>query len=269
MLAMSRIIALATDFGHADSFVGTMKGVILGIAPEVILVDLCHEIPPYDLIAGSLALEAAVGCFPRGAIFLTVVDPGVGGDRAEVAVETERSILVGPDNGVFSLFLKREPARRAVRLTNPAFFRHPVSTTFHGRDVFAPVAAWLATGVGLDEIGEEHRDLVELDIPHPIASTRSIQAHVLAADRFGNLITDLTADDLTDWSGGEAVTIQGGSARIPGVSRTFSDVAPGVPVAYIGSGGRLEIGIREDSAAVKLSLRSGATICVTRAKLRD
>src|SRR5207249_669561 len=127
---MGRIITLTTDFGYSDPFVGIMKGVILGIAQDAFLVDLCHGVAAQDVIAAALALEAAEGCFPRGTIFLAVVDPGVGADRAAIAIETERSLLVGPDNGIFSLFLEREPARNVVRLTNPAFFRHPVSATF-------------------------------------------------------------------------------------------------------------------------------------------
>ncbi len=160
------IITLTTDFGFRDTFAGVMKGVILSIAPAAQIVDLCHGIPPQDILAGALALEESAAFFPRGTIHVAVVDPGVGSDREAIAVETERAFYIGPDNGLFDLVVKKERLKRAVKLQNPRYRLPAVSATFHGRDIFAPAAAHLANGVALDEFGAPIAPLTELAIPH-------------------------------------------------------------------------------------------------------
>jgi Uncharacterized conserved protein len=248
---MSRIITLTTDFGHQDAFVGITKGVILSIAPDARLVDLCHEVPPQDLVAAALQLEAALPYFPPGAIHLVVVDPGVGTERAAIAVETERCILVGPDNGILPAASHFAPVMRAVRLSNPRFHLHPTSRTFHGRDIFAPCAAHLAAGVPMEELGEAAGELVSLELPEPEWEDGAWQARVISRDHFGNLVTNLRREHLERF-GQKRVLVSLPDGRSIDVRETYGDVAPGELVAYIGSGGRLEVAVRNGSAAERL-----------------
>jgi S-adenosylmethionine hydrolase len=242
------IITLTTDFGHQDAFVGVMKGVILGIAPEARIVDLCHEIPPQDLVAAALQLEAALPYFPRRTIHVVVVDPGVGTDRAAIAVSTERAILVGPDNGVIPAAIGgADKARHAVRLTKTGFPLQPTSRTFHGRDIFAPCAAQLALGLPLKALGEPIADLVALSLPSPEWVGKELIGHVVHTDRFGNLVTDVRISNLADEVG--VVTVAG--REIP-IRSTYGEVEAGDLVAYFGSSNRLEIAVRNGSAAEAL-----------------
>lgn len=271
---MNPLITLTTDFGSSDTFVAVMKGVMLSICPAARFIDLTHDIPPHDVMAGAIALESACEYFPAGAIHLAVVDPGVGADRAALAIETGRAIFVGPDNGLFSLVLQRASLKRAVALTNERWHRQPVSATFHGRDIFAPVAAHLANGASFDELGDPVDDLTTLMTPTPIISNTRIEAHVMSIDRFGNLVTDLIAEDLSNWlrrrsalepiaasSPSRAleteVVIRIGGQEIRGLRRTFADVNAGEPIAYIGSGGRIEIAVNSGSAAEFLEAEIG------------
>lgn len=257
-----RAITLTTDFGLRDTYVGILKGVILSIAPGAPIVDITHEIPPQDVMAATLALESSVPFFPRGSVHLAVVDPGVGSERHAIALETSHGFLVGPDNGLFTALLDDEDLLRAVRLTNPRYFRSTVSATFHGRDVFAPVAAYLATGIPLPEFGEAATDLVRLEMPRPVRREHSVEAHVIHVDRFGNLITDLTEETWRQLMpidpGLVAIIVRG--EIITGLSRTFTDVPRGKALAYFGSGRRLEIGLRDGSAALELGAVTGATV---------
>jgi S-adenosylmethionine hydrolase len=272
------LITLLTDFGTADTYVAQMKGVILGIAPGAALVDLTHEVPPQDIAGGALLLATAAAAFGPDTVHLAVVDPGVGSTRRGVAIQTRRGMFVGPDNGLFSLVLDRFV--RGVSLTNSAFHREPVSPTFHGRDVFAPVAAHLARATRqdgaaavLDELGEplEAADLVRLpDVePTPLpgagtgAGAKGLQLTVLHIDRFGNLVTNLALRWFERWldqhhqgsTAGLAVRV--GSRVIRELDRTFADVEVGAPVAYFGSSGRLEIAVRNDNAARVWGVRRG------------
>ncbi len=245
------IITLTTDFGVADPFVGIMKGVILGIAPGAAMVDLTHEVPPQDIMAGALALEAAIEYFPHGTVHLAVVDPGVGSDRASVAIKCERFTLVGPDNGLFSLVLARHPMREAVSLTKSEYHLKPLSATFHGRDIFAPAAAHLANGIPIEELGELITELRGLNLPEPVAKDRVMEIHILYVDRFGNLVTDLMSEDFERWAGGidpRNLRFRVGNYSFVGLSRTYSDVLQQEPAAYFGSGRRLEIAIRDGRA---------------------
>lgn len=245
------IITLTTDFGTMDTYVGVMKGVILGIAPGVAIVDLCHEIPPRDILAGALALESAVDYFPKNTIHLAVVDPGVGGDRNAIAVQTERFAMVGPDNGIFTLALAKSSPVGAVRLTNAGYQLAIICATFHGRDIFAPAAAYLALGVDIMELGEPITELTKLSIPAPSIANGETELTVLRADRFGNLITNLTREEFETWRpiNDRSLTVRMGEIDIGPIHRTYADVESGNPVAYFGSGGRLEIGVRNGSAA--------------------
>ena len=273
------LITLTTDFGLTDTYVGVMKGVLYTIAPNARLVDVTHGVAPQNILEASARLESAIDYFPPGTIHVVVVDPGVGSDRHACVVQTENALFVAPDNGVLTLPLRRQLPIRAVRLLERAlpYFRQPLSATFHGRDVFAPIAARLAVGLPLEALGDDvpPESLVRLSITQPYANRDTngrarLLLHVLYADRFGNLITDLerpfwekwlakaqttTGDDLA-----ARVTVQAGNRRWQGLARTFADVEPGEPVAYWGSGGRLEIAIRDDNAARLLPLAPGDTL---------
>lgn len=245
------MITLTTDFGTTDTYVAQMKGVIAGIAPDVRVIDATHGIPARDILAGAIALDSLVDAFPVGTIHVAVVDPGVGSQRAAVAVKTERFTLVGPDNGLFTLALDRYPPTAIVGLTNTDYQRESVGPTFHGRDLFAPAAAHLANGVPINKLGEPATTLVNLNIPQPEATADGLIVVTLMADRFGNLITNLTQPRFNDWlarvnADGATVSVKGHA--IGPMRHTFADVQPGEPVAYFGSSGRLELAVRNGSA---------------------
>jgi S-adenosylmethionine hydrolase len=251
---MSRsIIALTTDFGQADGYVGAMKGVILGICPEATLVDICHDIPPQSVHQAAYILSSASPYFPAGTVHLVVVDPGVGSERRPIAVQTQRATYVAPDNGVLGPVLLEEPAQFAVHLSDPAFRLPRISATFHGRDIFAPVAAHIAAGCDPRGMGGllPLQSLVTLPTPQPEAqSTGTWSGQVLHIDRFGNLVTNFRHVNA------DAHVIVAGH-HIAGLSHTFSDVAPGKLVAYMGSSGYLEIAVREGHAAIELGMDVG------------
>ncbi|HLX61374.1 MAG TPA: SAM-dependent chlorinase/fluorinase [Planctomycetota bacterium] len=258
------MITLTTDFGLNDTFVGVMKGVILSIAPSAKIVDLSHGLPQQDIVAGALALEESCAFFPDGTIHVAVVDPGVGSARTAVALETERAFFVGPDNGIFELVLTKDRLKRAVKLENPRYWLPAVCATFHGRDIFAPAAAHLANGVELSEFGPPCEKLVALNLHGPCEHGAQLKIHVLRADHFGNLITDLTHDVYAKWNPENTplnFEFAHSSFMVP-VSSTFSDVPEGSPVAYFGSGGRLEIGIRNGNAAAFFKAGKGFSITV-------
>ena len=250
------IITLTTDFGLADGYVGIMKGVILGIARDVDLVDLSHNIPPQDVREAIYLLDGAAPYFPDGAIHLAVIDPGVGSERRALVVRTARACYVGPDNGLFSRPLA-EPGAQAWELDRPEFWLPQVSRTFHGRDIFSPAAAHLANGVLPGEMGRPVVDPVRLAIARPTrAPDGAIHGRVLHVDRFGNLITDVPAA----WVAGE-----GGKCRIAGevllgISGTYAVAHPGALLVLIGSGGTLEIAERNGNAARRLGVKAGEPV---------
>lgn len=244
------IITITTDFGSAGSFVGAMKGVILSIAPDARIVDITHEIPPRDILAGALALEEAFSFFPAGTIHLAVVDPGVGSSRAPVAIKSRGYHFVGPDNGLFHLCLANENEVEVVRLTNPKYRLPSVSSTFHGRDIFAPAAAHVLAGVPLKALGESAAPLSPLFLPVCVPQQDTLHVPILKADRFGNLITALKHPAFSEWSGGAGVKIDISGQIINSIASTYSDAAPGEPAAYFGSSKRLEIAINQGNAQV-------------------
>jgi S-adenosylmethionine hydrolase len=263
------VISLTTDFGFADPFIGLMKGVILATAPHARIVDLTHDLPPQAVVDAALVLESAVGYFPKGTIHVAVVDPGVGTDRRAIAIETARYRYVGPDNGIFTAALALEPPINAVELADDQFFHHPVSDTFHGRDIFAPVAAHLANGVKLGDLGPPVTPLA-IQLPEPWQVDGNLELHVLRIDRFGNVITDLTEARYREWlnetdadDAGDVIC-QVGPVVLEGVRRTYGDVLKGRPLTYFGSTGRLEIAIREGHAAVQLGITRDTVIRLAR-----
>jgi hypothetical protein len=239
-----QMITLTTDFGHKDAFVGTMKGVILSICPNAQIVDICHEVPPQDVLSAALLLADSCHYFPVGTIHVAVVDPGVGSPRMAIAIQTPRYVFIGPDNGLFTPALQNEKVVAAVQLNNTAFHRKPVSDTFQGRDIFAPAAAHLAAGVELRKLGDPINSWTTLTVPQPRLKGDVLEAQVLRIDRFGNAISSLRAADYQAWNPtGRRLVIKSGHATIQGICRKYSDVPEKEPVAYFGSGGRLEIAV--------------------------
>jgi len=252
------LITLTTDFGLVDPFVGILKGVIASRAPGVATIDVTHGIPPQDVLAGALVLRHAVPFFPRGTVHLAVVDPGVGSARRPLCVETDTAVLVGPDNGLLSLVAPATAIRRIVELTEERFFLTPRSGTFHGRDVFAPVAAAVATGTNPDDLGPRLSDLQRLTVPEPTRRGSALHGQVIYIDRFGNLVTNLPGRTFPPGR----VSISIGQARIRGVSPSYAAVARDTPVAVVNSWDLLEIAVRDGSARERVGVGVGEPVIV-------
>jgi S-adenosylmethionine hydrolase len=256
---MPRIITLTTDFGLQDYYVSAMKAVILDIAPDVRLVDISHEIPSQDIMAGSWVIKNSAMLFPAGTIHVVVVDPGVGTDRDAIALKIEDQFFIGPDNGIFSI-LTEQKDYQAVRLSNTKYWGKQNSNTFHGRDIFAPVAAHLSKGVGLEALGEPINKLVTYRWAEPIADKDGLQGWVIHIDKFGNLITNLSAELIKNVIGKRSVKIYVGNTILDEIVTTFGSVLEGEPAAFIGSSGMLEIGINKGDARQMLGVQKGAQI---------
>jgi S-adenosylmethionine hydrolase len=256
------LIALLTDFGLRDHYAGTMKGVALGVCPDITFVDISHDIAPHDVLGGALELAAAYRYFPHGTIFLAVVDPGVGSTRHGIAADTGDYRFVAPDNGVLSVVFDQVTPKRVVELSDRRYARPTISRTFEGRDRFAPAAAWLAKGINLTALGRPAGSLVRLDVPWPRVTPEGIEGQVLRVDRFGNLITNIDDATLEKMSGAVGVTI--GSRAIPRLVSTYADVSPGELCALVGSSERLEIAVNGGSAAEVLGVGRGALVRLRR-----
>ncbi len=258
------IIALLTDFGTRDHYAGTMKGVALGICPEATLVDITHEIPAHDVLAGALELAASYKYFPAGTVFLVVVDPGVGSARRGVAVQIDEYKFVAPDNGVLTAVLAEHVPKRLVELTERRYTRPTVSRTFEGRDRFAPAAAWLAKGIELTALGRPAGELQRLEIPQPEIAADRIAGIVLRVDRFGNLITNIDRKAVERITAGGALDIRIGDRVVPKLVATYADAAPGEICALFGSSDHLEIAANGASAAAALGMDRRTPVHVAR-----
>ena len=252
------VIALLTDFGLTDHYVAAMKGVVLGICPDVALLDITHDIAPQDVLGAALELEAVAPYLPAGSVVVGVVDPGVGSARRGVVIEARGLRFVGPDNGLFSLAIGRDELMAAVEITNRAFTLGSISRTFEGRDRFAPVAAWAALGTAIDAFGPAVTDPVTLAMPPTTVTSRGIEGVVLRVDRFGNVITNIRRDEIA--AIGEAPTVAVADARIDALSTTYAAAAPGALCALIGSTDRLEISINGGNAAASLGVTRGSRV---------
>jgi len=255
------IITLTTDFGAADWFVGTMKGVILGLQARAHLVDITHEIPAGDIRAGAFALAASHGYFPKGTVHVAVVDPGVGSRRRAIAVQTVNYFFVGPDNGVLSLALAREKIKAVHQITNEQLFLHRVSNTFHGRDVFAPVAAHLSKGLPLGKVGAPITEFVKLSWPEPRRTANSVKGEIAYIDRFGNAITNIGNATLDSLAEGSCEIIVRGK-RLCALQPIYQAVPHRNPVAVPGSSGFLELAVNGGSAAKEFKLKVGQAVMV-------
>lgn len=254
------LITLTTDFGIEDHYVGTMKGVIASICTDAHVIDITHGVPPYSTLAGAYAVSQASSYFPERTIHVAVVDPGVGSARRAIAVKAEEQYFIAPDNGLLSIILHRDPEAVIRSIENETVFLEAPSATFHGRDIFAPAAAHLASRqVKFVELGPEIDDAVVLHEVQPEQTNpNEWRGTVLSIDRFGNVISNLPAIA----SEAEPFRVSIGSTKVTRLSRTFSDNKPGELFVYQGSSGYLEIGLLQQSAAEKLGVKVGDSVAL-------
>ena len=253
------LITLTTDFGLRDPYVGIMKGIIAGINPDVDVVDLTHGIAEQDVMAGALTLRHSIRYFPRGTIHVAVVDPGVGSERRPLLIECDRNFFIGPDNGLLSLAVGRETPQHVVQVSNVAYHLQPTSTTFHGRDIFAPVSAHLSLGVPLDAFGEQVEDFARLAFPKIIRQGNEISGEIIYTDNFGNLFTNIEQHDLTERPKTRFEIVLG-KIRISGVAPNYAAARAGDLVAVINSWGLLEIAVNRGSAQQRSGAKIGDTV---------
>lgn len=255
------IITLTTDYGTNDHLAGVLKGVILRILPNATLVDISHQVTPYDLLDGALTIGTAYQYFPPRTVHLVVVDPGVGTERRPILVSSEQQYFVAPDNGVLSLVYDRETSISVRHITAEHYFLNPVSKTFHGRDIFAPVAAWLAKTYQTEAMGEEITDYARFTLPRAKLTGSTLKGVVLRVDVFGNLLTNFRTEDLPQAviAGGK-IALEVGGKRVEKLAQTFAQGAAGEPVAILGSSGFLEIAVNKGHAARALGVNRGAEV---------
>jgi S-adenosyl-L-methionine hydrolase (adenosine-forming) len=249
------IVTLTTDFGQDDPFAGAMKGVILSVNPNARIVDITHGVPAHDVLAGALALHASCSYFPKGTIHLAVVDPGVGSQRRPLLAISDDHAFVGPDNGLLARTMELQQNLRVFHLTEESYFHKPVSQTFHGRDIFAPAAAWLSLGTPPESFGSVIDDWIRLDWPAPRQVGRSLFGTVLRVDQFGNLITNVAAEDLVSPTmTPQAIKIIVRGRTIQTFCRSYAEAASAEPFGIIGSAGLLEISVKQASASALLGV---------------
>ncbi len=269
------VISLLTDFGLRDAYVASMKGTVLGINTQARLVDITHDVPPQDTLHGAFVLGTAWRYFPPGAIHVAVVDPGVGTERKALLLQGDGASFLAPDNGLLSFVLPPEQTRlplftayqapvpetfRAYALTNDKYWRHPVGDTFHGRDIFAPVAAHLSLGVASEDLGQPVASLTRLAVPVPRWEAGSLVGHVLHIDRFGNLVTNLSREVASE--GGAKMIVEVAGEKVKGLASSYA--VTGGPVALIGSYGYLEVALPGGNAATSLGVSVGDQVVVKR-----
>lgn len=244
----SGIITLTTDFGLHDPYVAIMKGVILSINPEAKIVDVCHYVPPGALLHAATVVKDIINYFPRGTINVAVVDPGVGGQRRPIVIETEHHFFVGPDNGIFWPIIEEDRSSSVIHLEEKKYFLPHISNTFHGRDIFAPVAAYISLGIDIRKMGAVIRDPVTLSMPRPKIKGDVLYGEIVRVDNFGNLISNIHRNDMEAFLQSETPVINTGELIIEDVRNAYTDVPRGEPLALYGSSNRLEIAVREGSA---------------------
>lgn len=257
---------MITDFGLAGPYVGTMKGVMISINPLIRFVDITHEIESHDVLEAALILQASYHYFPSGTVHMVVVDPTVGSERRPILVETDRYNFIGPDNGVLSPALGEPTFRRCIELTTRRYFLDEIGSTFHGRDVFGPVAAWLSKGLELESFGEEIKDYVQIPLPEAKVGEDSIEGRVIYVDRFGNLVSNVTyrmIETLQGRAESRKVTIQVAGQTINRILRSYESGSASKPNAIINSWGNLEIFVKRSSACSRLGVKRGEPVLVT------
>jgi len=261
---MPAIVTLTSDFGGRDAFTASVKGVILKLNPLAQIVDLTHDVAPQDIWEAAFTLRSAYSYFPKGTVHLAVVDPGVGSSRRPIIVVTESYYFVGPDNGLFTLIYQEAERLRVHHITAAHYFLPNPGPTFHGRDIFAPVAAWLAKGIPSGHFGDEITDYMKLSVPIPKVGASTIDGHVVHIDRFGNLITSISykilRSLLTEGADLGTLSVSIVGREIKGFKKYYSEAAPGEPSAIINSDGVVEIFVYKQSARNVLSAKRGEVI---------
>jgi S-adenosylmethionine hydrolase len=257
------IITLTTDYGTKDHWAGAMRGVILNINPEATVVDITHDVLPHDILDGALAIGQTAKYFPPRTIHVVVVDPGVGTQRRPILVAGDTQYYVAPDNGVLSMIYDQSETVHAWHLTSEHYFLQPVSNTFHGRDIFAPVAAWLSKAWQTQGFGEEITDFVRFAIPKPKAADTGVKGIVLRVDHFGNIVTNVRVEDAPALAAADGkLTIRAGNGEVKKLVQTYAQGAAGETFALIGSSGYLEISMNKGNAAKTLGVARGAEVTV-------
>lgn len=260
------MIVFFTDFGWEGTYVGQMEAVVRSLCPQVPIVHLCHTVHPQDVVEGAFLLTHSYEVFPPGTVFVAVVDPGVGTERVAMAVETPSYTFFAPDNGLLTGILLKNPPSRVVQLTNPQYHRPVVSSTFHGRDIFAPCSAYYLRGVPLTAFGPLYSPQVFLKELKPEVSPTCIRSQVVHIDRFGNLVTPISRDLLYQWLRGKpytALEITLGSLHLQGLHKTYGEVPWGEPLALLGSFDTLEIAINGGNASQSLGVKRGEEVRIT------
>jgi S-adenosylmethionine hydrolase len=255
------IITLTTDFGISDHYVSQIKGVILSQISQVNLVDVSHDIPAHDIVSAAFTIRATCHVFPPRTVHLVVVDPGVGTERRPIAVASSNHYFVGPDNGVFTLVYESDPNCRVYHITADHYFRENPSPTFHGRDIFAPVAGQLARGIGVENFGDPIEDPVKIDLPRPkVTGEGRVSATIIQVDRFGNLVTNVTQSALNallQKTGKSRVKGSGNLAAVTETRKTYGEGAAGTPFFLFNSNNHLEIASRDARASEILQIEAG------------
>lgn len=249
-----KVITLLTDFGLKDNFVGVMKGVILSINPKVHIVDITHSITSHNVREGAFMLYRSYRYFPKGTIFLVVVDPGVGSERKPIALETKRYCFVGPDNGVLSMAAKEDGVEKIVTLENKRYFLKYISSTFHGRDIFSPVAAYIAKGVNISSLGARLKTIKEITLPSPIIEKERLKVELIYHDKFGNLVTNLKKDTLLGFLKGKGFIATLKGRKIYKIYDCYAEAKNNEPFFIEGSSSFLEISLKNKNAAGYFSL---------------
>jgi S-adenosylmethionine hydrolase len=254
------IITLLTDFGTRDPYVGSMKGVILNINPQCIVIDITHQVNPHDIQEGAFILANAYRYFPKGTIHLSVVDPGVGGTRKPILLVTQNYFFVGPDNGLFTLIARKEKVKQVVALTEKKYFLSKISKTFHGRDLFAPVAAHLSLGIKPGAFGYKISAIKALGFEKPIVKGGKLFGEILHIDTFGNLVSNIDEEKLFRFSKGQPFVIRAGRRTIHGLKKGYWEGKKGELIVLLGSSSLLEISVREGNAQKVLKVKKGDPI---------
>ena len=253
-----------TDFGIKDNFVGVMKAVCLKINNRLNLVDITHQVTSQDILGAALLLKSSYRFFAPNSIFLTVVDPGVGSSRKALAIQTKNYFFVGPDNGILSLAACADGIKKIVELKNKKFFLKGVSHTFHGRDIFAPVAAYLSLGKGIDAFGKRQDSLKKIALPMPLVKKDQLIGEVVYIDKFGNLVTNIDEAQFNRFIGNNSAQLSIKGRHIKTLAKSYADVRPGRPVMIFGSFGLLEISLSYACAQKILGAKKGTVVSLSR-----
>ncbi|MCJ7498069.1 MAG: SAM-dependent chlorinase/fluorinase [candidate division Zixibacteria bacterium] len=259
----NRMITLTTDFGNAGSYVGAVKGVLLKINPRIIIVDITHEVSCFNILEGALVLSSYYRYFPKGTIHLVVVDPGVGGKRKGILIQTDNHYFIGPDNGLFSFIFEKEKIRDIFDLTNSKYFLNKPSTTFQVRDIFAPVSAYLSLGVDPKEFGSVTKECYKLKFRKPVYKNDYITGEILYIDRFGNLVSNISSDLI---KGEKMIQIKIRKKKLGHLRNYYAEVKEGEVIVLIGSNNLLEIAVNQGSAQKILKAKTGDKITIEKIK---